>query len=720
MQLKLSQAELNRLNRRVEDDYEAAIGDHASRIERFRRYYQLWRNRVDPPQAGDEDASNFSVPLIQWQTMGKLATDMSSLLGADAEIVGKPVGPSDQRNVHKVGRYMTWRMFQSMRITNPLIVFDFRKILFGRTHAMLNWSRDTFTVKDPETGAISQAVDYDGPRFTPLWPDEFIVPAEDAETLHDFSFVLRRFRITPGDLLKGEAEGRYFGIRENFQKIVDFAEGRFGREPRGEEIRAEKDLSEGVDFDSQSGRGQLVVHEWYGRWRKLKGKSDGGENNLNRRELEESELVVRRLPDMNMVVGVQDLLDLYPRMRKRRPFVEAALIRDGSYWSPGFGEILESIQDESSVNHNLLTEAGEFCIGPLIFAKPGSGVVSDKFRYAPREVIMTEDPAGVNVVKMTPNLEYAIAKEQTIQRYGERVTAVSDMSLGRSSDQPNAPRTARGTIALLEQGNIRASLDTTVLREDFNAVAAHVWELDAEFASEEQFFRVTEEDANGLFDTAQGGAVMTAKERAGRFDFDIKFATSVWSREAQKDSELQLYGLSLQNPLIVQNPRALWMATKKAYSALGDDNFATLIPEPPDLDQPKPPKQEWTLALQGEEFHVNPMDNDDLHLVDHYLRLQEMKDGPPDDFDKGAVNLMVAHVMEHQKQKRTKMLMQALAGQLAQSLAQNTPETGGLHMEAQPLGLQQLHGALGSLIGGPNSAEVPPLGGPPAQPGGQA
>ncbi len=708
--LTFSKNELSRLNRRAEDDYQAAIGDHQRRIERFRRYYQLWRNRVDPPALGDEDASNFSVPVIQWQTMGKLATDIAAMLGADAEIIAKPTGPSDQRNVHKIGRFMTWRMFQSMKITNDLITFDFRKILFGRAHAYAPYARDTYRVKDPNTGAITEAVDYEGPGFDPMWPDEFIVPGEDVKTLHDFSFVLRRLRLTPEDLLRGERAGRYFGIKENFQQIVDFAEN--GADRQDENIQREKDIAEGVEFDSLSGRGKIVVHEWFGKWRQLKGKKDGIENNLNRRHDEESELVIRRLPDMNMVVGVQDLMDLYPRKKNRRPFVEAALMRDGSYWNMGFGEILESIQDESSTNHNQLTDAGELSIWPLIFAKPSAGLTQEKLVYDARTVIMTEDPAGVNVVTIHPNLEYAITKEQTIQRFGEKCTGVSDLSLGRSSDQPNQPRTARGTIALLEQGNIRASLDTAVLREDINLIATHFWELDSELSPESVFFRVTEEEANGLFETKHGGATMTAKERGGRYDFDIKFATSVWSREAKKELAIQLYGLLMQSPLVLQNPRAQWITLKNVCRALGDDNIADILPEPPDLGLPKQPRDEWTFALQGEEFHVNPMDNDDLHLVDHYRRLNDMKEEKPEDYDEQAVNLMVAHVLEHQKQKRTKMLMQAMAGELAKQLGGNGAG-GGLAMPPQSAGLQDVHAAIGSMIGQP-AAEP----GQPA-PGGQ-
>lgn len=707
MQLRLAAAELERLNNRIADDYRRALSDHDRRMERWRRYYQLWRNRVDPPAAGDEDASNIRVPLVQWQVYQELANEITSLLGDDAQIIAKPTAASDQKIVHKVGLYETWRLFQSMRITNPLTVFTFRKILFGRAFAYAPWVRDTYPVL-ADDGAVKEEVWYEGPGFYPIWPDDLIVPAEDAETIHDFSFVIRRYRATPEELLRGDGT-LYQGIRENFQKIVSTAMTHRQREWQGEEIKKEKDEAEGVLYEGAlSSSNALVVHEWCGRWRMLKGRGkDASEDDLSKRQLFESELVVRRLPSLNLVIGVQDLLQLYPKQRHRRPIVEASMVKDGSYWPAGFGELLESIEDEVSANHNLFTDAGQFAVGPLIFAKPGAGLNEEKFRYEPNTVLWTEDPAGVKVVNMQADLQYAVAKEQTTLAYAERVTGVSDLALGRQSDRPNAPRTASGTIALLEKGNVRASLNLLTLREDLSIIVARNWELDSQFAPESVFFRVTEEDAQGLFDVRGGGAEMTAKERGGRYDFDVKFATSVWSREAEKQTALQLYQLDLGNPLIVNNPRALWVLTNKLHSKFGDDNFADLIPEPADLGQPKNPREEWTLCLQGEEPHVNPMDNDDLHLIDHYRRLNEAKMDP--ERDEAAMRLMVAHVIEHQGQKRQKMLMQTLTAQLAQSLATNNAETGGLVMGGVPASLQNVQETIGGLYSGrPGATAGPP------------
>lgn len=704
MQLRLPPKELDKLKTRIAMDYDSALNDHGDRIERFRRYYQKWRNRVDAPRVGEEEASNFSVPLLQWQTYSKLAASVQSILGDDAEVVAVPVGPSDQRTVAKIGRYMSWRVLKSMQLVDPLTVFLFRMILFGRSHAYSPWVRETYPTPNGEE------VWYDGPGFSPLWPDDLILPAENVTSIQEFSWVIRKYRATPQQLLDGEREGRYAGIRQSMQELVDLAAQGPSREARGEEIQGEKDLAEGVLYDNQApSKGTLIVHEWYGKWRLPKGRAqDPSETSLKGRNIEESDLVVRYLPDAEKIIGVQDLMELYPNMRDRRPFVEGALVKDGSYWSPGFGELLEWIQDEATTNHNLFTEAGQFSVGPVVFYRPSSGFKPDKFRYEPFAAYPTDDPAGVNVVNMRADLQYSMVKEQAVLGYAERVTGVSDMAMGRTIDRPNAPRTATGQVALLEQGNIRASLDVLMMREDFRKILGRFWALDSEFSPESVFFRVTEEEAAGLFDVRNGGATMTAAERGGRFDFDIRFATSVWSREAKKQQQMTLYQLDLQNPLIATNPRALWMVTREIHRALGDSNFADLVPEPPDLDQPKNPRDEWTRMLQGEDIEVNPLDNDDLHIVDHRRRATEASVDQERDDD--ALNRMAKHLLQHVQQKQQKKLMQALANQMGNVMAeamQSLPPA----MPMQQPGMGQQNPMMGP--GGANGSPGPAAGQPP-------
>jgi hypothetical protein len=296
------------------------------------------------------------------------------------------------------------------------------------------------------------------------------------------------------------------------------------------------------------------------------------------------------------------------------------------------------------------------------------------------------------------------------------VTGISDMNMGRAIDRPNAPKTARQTMALLNEGDLRASLELTALREDWSAILRHFWTLVSMYAPPKLFFRVTEEDSGGLFDTQHGGAYMTAGELGGRYDFELKFATSVWSRETQKQNDLALYQLDMQNPLVMQNPRALWHALDRAHKALGDDSFSQLVPRPPDAGLPKTPDEEDTLILQGEEVDVHPMDEDTLHLLRHRRLIREMREDP--ERDKEAFDRLVEHATKHVQQLAHKKLMAAMAQQIAQTVAAQQQQAGP-GMPAAPIGVDGLNPAIAQFLGAAEGeAETPQEVDPAAPPEG--
>jgi hypothetical protein len=712
-QIELPKPELTRLISRIEDDYQGAIWDHDARMRRFTAYYARWRDLASDPPLGQERKPNFRVPLLQWQTYAKWAKELDSLFGENAEIVAEAVGPSDHRRVHKVALFENWRVFTSMRIVQPAALFSFRKILFGHTHAYAPWERRTFLVP-MDDGSWEEQVDYEGPAFEPLWPDDLIVPAEDAHTIQDFSFVLHKFRLTPDQLLRGEAIGKFQGIDEIFEDVLRYAEGGRERDYQSDTTKLVSDEAEGVVRDSLSTVGSLRVWAWYGRWRRLLGKRDARVDNVKYRDKFESDLLVYYVPDLHRIVGVQDLAEMYPTSPRRRPFVESALVRDGSYWGPSFGELLERIELEWSNAHNMGSKAGALSVGPVVFYKPDSGFDPDTFEYEPNTAVAVENPAGINIVQFRADLNYPVMVGQEMGATSERVTGVTDQNLGRQSDRPNAPRTARQFIGLLEEGNVRASLDVKMLREDWRDILSWFWALETMYGSPKTFFRVTEEEARGLFEVSQGGAWLTSQERQGKYDFALKLASSAQSREVDKERQLQLYGLDMQNPLVVNNPRALWVITHKVHEALGDPNFADVIPEPPNLGQPQKPKDEWVALLQGEDVIVHPEDLDEDHLNQHYRQLSEYQQTPGDEVDQQAMQALSVHIAAHHKQLQQKRLMSALTNQLVTNLAQNIGTGQGLQPGGMPMSLQNLQQTIAGLTGGNPNAP----GGAPGAPGG--
>lgn len=692
-QLKVSTKEADRLLTRVEQDYTSAVGAHQTRMQRFTRYYRKFRNLLDPSDKAS-DGVKFSMPLTQWQVYGKWARVIDSIFGEDAEVVAEPVGPLDQKSAHKVSRFMTWRLKNSMRIVNPFAIFLFREILFGRSIAYAPWVEEFVETPDgPKPW-------YSGPGFEPMWPDDLVVPVEDAQSLHDFSFIIRRYRVRPDDLLRGEEVGRFQGVRENFAEIVRASRGIDDRDESSDEpLKDERDNAEGVTRGAEDdSRERLEVRHWYGWWRPLSGRRDGEEDDLKRRALQQEEIAVAWIPRLRRIISIQRLGDIYPTARRKRPFVEASLVKDGSYWSPGFGELLESIEDESTLNHRLLMDSGELTVGPVIFYRPASGFDHEKFEYEPKKAYPVDDPNGVRVVEMRPNLQYSQANAQTLLSVAERITGVSDQNLGRASDRPNAPRTATGQSILEQASDVRLSLDVRFMREDMKEILSHFWQLEQDFNDSKTFFRVTEEEADGLFPTRQGGSLMEPEELRQRFDFDFKFATSSFGREAEQQRQLALYQLDLGNPLIATNPQALWHVTNRLHRAMGDDRLSDLLPKPPDLGVPLDPNEEWTRMLQGEAVQPGPQDNDDLHLAKHTAQLSdESQSRNPDE---QAMQLLLDHIQLTRTQRREKQLMAALVGQLTSALRTNTPQTGGLQVGGQPLALQDLQNTLGELTGG--------------------
>lgn len=656
MQLKLNPQEIIRIGHRVDECYRMALYDHQERMRRFRGYYRAFRNLADPVKAGDEEASNYQVPILQWHVFSKWADLMHAWLGKGAEVVAEPTGPYDQKIVNRISRMMSWRVFTYMKMVRPAAIATFRAVIFGRTHVYMPWDQEI----DGKTGRIW----YDGPKYISLWPDDFIVPAEDVSCLHEFSWVCHKERLTPQQLLDGERAERYFGIKADFGNFIGMANQQRHRRHMDDELKDDKDEAEGVTHDNaQASAKTLTILHWYGKRRLPSGKKDAEEDAIAGRDLDETEIVVHYCLEMNRVIGVQKLEDLYPKARHKRPFGEIALNEEGSYWTMGFGEMLESIAAELTTNHNLATDAGEFSVFPLIFASPEAGINTKSFRYEPRTIIPTEHPEKVRAVEVRADMSYPITKEHTMLAIGERVTGQSEQSLGRSSDRPNAPRTASGQVLLAEFGNLRGSLDSMFFKSHLEEHLKHIWCLEQQFAPEGLFFRVTEEDMPGT-EVRHGFAQMAAEDYEQEFDFTLKFAPSPWAKEAQGQKALQLYGLDLQNPLIVQNPKALWTVTNNLHKALGDDNFADAVPAPPDMGNPIDPRTEWTMILQGDLPQVNPMDNDELHLADHMRRMQMAESAPPE-----AIAAMQSHMKDHMVQRQQKALMHQMVQQLAGSLA---------------------------------------------------
>lgn len=666
----LSESEREKIRNHIEECFRGAYAAHQERLERFQNYYRQFRGLRDMPGYGQDDEPTFRVPAIKWATYAVWSRITLSLIGPGAKIKCVPRGPSDHKLVRKIETYMKWRLFEFMRIAQPLSTVLFQAVLYGRSHAYVPWS-----TKAIGTGH-DRVVYYDGPELIPLWPDEIVLPAGDYRDIHDAPWVIRRYYITPQELIEGENEGRYVGIRENWERIL--AASSESRDRENQPLLWAKDEAENVNPDTLSSHeGSLEAWEWYGNWRTSSSYS-------------QEQLMVRYLPKLNLMIGMYDLERLFPRMANKRPFISFSMASDGSYWCPGIGELTTEIANEMTESDKMIARALQFSNGPVLFFRPTGGFDPEAFRYRPGVAYPIDDPTSVREISFRADIEQALIRQQILASYLERVTGISDQTLGRSIERPNAPRTLGGQQILLQQGGVRFAIDEFYVREGMKNLLRHVWQLDSQFCDQSVFFRVTEEEAGGLFEVKGGFASLSPIEREFLVDFDFEMSDQPSEKELKKAEALQLYQLDLSNPLIVQNPRALWRITKRLHEAFGDEEFSSVVPEPPDIGMPKTPKEEWNLALQGEDFTVHPMDHDEQHLAAHYADVQmEMASRQP---DLDAIRRMSRHIAEQQSQLMQKRMMAGLATKVARGMAQTLDGAGGIL--AQPEIPVSLHGIM--------------------------
>lgn len=706
-EIKLSKAESRRLLNKITADYDAALTDNQQRIERFRRHYRAWRKKLGPPPQDPLKpiaSSNYRVPLITEKVQTKWAKIMDSFLGDDAEIVAQPTSPVDRQVAAKVGRYMTWQLFNHMSITEELAKFAFQEIVFGRAHAKCEY--DVEYLDGPGSD-----IAYDGPRFTTLTPDQLIVPPSTNECgPNDFPWLAIRTWMTPDELLAMEADGHITGISDNFEKIVMHAKQREMATDGSDAIAEEQAAFQGVvTHYGASDNTRVEIREHYIGWRMLKGKKDGEYDDFDVRNKRETKLRVTYIADISidgdagLIISTKNCAQMYPKTKNRIPVVSASILKDGSYWPPPLPEQLEETEIEMSVNHNLMNDAGEKMVNPPIFAIPGMGLSPERTQVEPGRIYWTQDPKSTQQMEMRGNLDFCITRDQMLGAIAERVSGLPDQTNGRASDRPNQPRTFRGQALLLGQSDLRQQLELIFMSEDWSKILDHIKMLVDTYGPPEEEFRVTEEAASGFFETNRGFAKITAKERQGKYDFKLKFATSAQSREAHKERFIEFVGAFAPFPVLVQNAnlqRDMMKLGAKLYQLEGLLPSLNAIP---DSNIPMDPETEWVQMLQGIKPMINILDDDPKHIESHMAKLVEQQGLPEEDQDEQAIMLDIAHIMQHKEQQRLKMEMLAQAQATANAAAATGAVTGMLQGGAEELTGGQIGGGLAplaSLMGG--------------------
>lgn len=724
-QFKLSDKERENLLQQVLKNWNQDSWDMTPRSNAMTRWIRLWRAATDDNPFPAQEKSNFHIPLVLWQILNKVAKEFSMIFGEDAEIVVRPVGDTDAKRIEKVRKWMNYRV-AALEIKRKYYDYNTFKQIYGTSIAFCPWVQRKRTIKhfktvndvvyddtiEPNTGLpvkvprqvprqveeVKEMIDFEGIDLIPENIEDWAVPKAGGPSLEDKDHFCRRLRLTVDQILDLRDDGTLDAdiftpeFIEDLYRIADQTKTNYqAGADAGKQVRMERDAQAGEPSYPLGSESRIVVYNWFGRYRR------------DKKERAE-QVVAFVIPNLNKLIGAVKLVDKYPD--GRIPFIKGELIRDPNrFWGIGIPELLESINNEMDMHHNIVTDAGSMTVGPVIFYKPMSGFVPDKFKYEPQTCVPVNDPKNdVNAVMLGQiNLAAYAALMPQLLAMAERITGLTESQLGRQFSGPNAPRTVGQQVLLQTESNQRLALDLELERDTVRQFLRRVWEYDKRFLPKPLFFRVTEEDP---------GDVLTEEDMQGDYDFDIGPPTAASSRSTLTQEMLQAYAMIAQDPIAMQNPGLKLAFMRKILIRLHQGDLVSYLPDAKDMVPPQSADSENTRMLQGEDVQVHPGDNHVEHIAKHkYLveRIQNWEGQVPGiatvmDLH-GTISRASAHIAEHEKAESTqggsvRMPMNAPpqpAGQMFGGPSNQQPQGGG--MAAAP----QANPAQGQLAGLLNS-----------------
>lgn len=251
--------------------------------------------------------------------------------------------------------------------------------------------------------------------------------------------------------------------------------------------------------------------------------------------------------------------------------------------------------------------------------------------------------------------------------FADRLTLAPQ--LAGSSQTRNAPRTARGTLALMSEGN--AKVDSFIVEAQQGGWRDLIYQTHAlyrYFGPDEKWFWVTGE---------QKPRQISRGDMEGRFEYIFRGNTTNTNREVRRTIALQRFQVLAGDPAYLQNPVArrelILDFLRNNQEGVNIDRLDPGLPQMSGTHAPMPQEVELELILVGQDLDTLPVDDDAGHIrvIDRFMNSK-----PAEYLQPWQVALVAAHKNKHVRQLLSKSAAGAAPGGTVQ--ANNVPTGGDL------------------------------------------
>lgn len=203
------------------------------------------------------------------------------------------------------------------------------------------------------------------------------------------------------------------------------------------------------------------------------------------------DMIFYTLPLENKLIGWEYHSVLFGH--NRRPVTDAVFIPlPQRAEGVGVWHMVSPYQEEASVLLNQMNDRGNLRNNPMLLAERNAGISTGALQSrAPGDILWVRNISQVQPLSwnVEPYNEFPMLTQMFA--FGEQAAGVGDLQAGVAPNRPNAPRTARGTLALIGEGNVILDAHVHILHEAFTELIHQIDGLNAQFTSPEERFSIT-------------------------------------------------------------------------------------------------------------------------------------------------------------------------------------------------------------------------------------
>ena len=317
------------------------------------------------------------------------------------------------------------------------------------------------TLPTVELDVSGEKVVHEGATLDVFDTEDLILPP-DAKDIKTADWVAQRVWMSVDQIARKRKDGSYNVLSsQEFNQIRKDDDKTSLDTMAGDEESAgnrTKSVLEGTD--TEIGRNKREVFNWFGKW------------DINNDGLDE-EVICTVHGKTGILMRVALLDDVYPH--GKRPFILVTHDkRAGRPYGRGLSRTLAALDDAMNTAINQFFDRGTLINALFGFYKPGEGMPDEDIDISPGKFIPSDDPKNITIASAPDYSNIFINFLSFIESYVERLTGVSDATVGRMAP---GRRTATEVDTTMGEGSMGFGMKSQQFQHSVGEAITQMFQL---------------------------------------------------------------------------------------------------------------------------------------------------------------------------------------------------------------------------------------------------